>query len=69
MAHGDPESSFRAHRLGWLLMAIAMFQLPYRAHMLWGSGRFAVPKAAAGAISVVLIGLLICNWCFNILAT
>ena len=68
LAHGDPVASFRAHHLGWLLMAVALFQVPYRAHMLWGSGRFAVPKPVAAAISAILIVLLIGNWCFKIFA-
>ena len=66
LAHGDPVASFRAHRVGWLLMAVAFLQLPYRAHMLWGSGRYAVPKPAAAAISAILIVLLLGNWCVNV---
>jgi len=62
LAHGDWRSSFQSHRLGWLVMALAVFQIPYRAHLLWGSRRFAIPKPMGNAIIILLILLLVVNW-------
>ncbi|MGH7191968.1 MAG: DUF2752 domain-containing protein, partial [Candidatus Saccharimonadales bacterium] len=36
LAHGDWQAAWRVHRLGWLVAAIVLFQLPYRAWMLSG---------------------------------
>jgi hypothetical protein len=62
MAHGAWQESLRAHRLGWLLMAAAVVQIPYRAHLLFGSGRFALNATASKIVGAVLIGLLFVNW-------
>lgn len=67
LAHGDPAASFASHRLGWLLMALAALQIPYRLHALYGSGRFLLPAAAARWIGLGLIALLIGNWAVGLL--
>lgn len=67
LAEGNWTASLGCHRLGWLLMGIAALQIPYRLHMLYGSGRFALSRRAAGLISTSLISLLILNWAAGLL--
>jgi hypothetical protein len=67
MSEGNWAASLDCHRLGWLLMGIAALQIPYRLHMLYGSGRFALSRRAAGLISTGLISLLILNWAVGFL--
>jgi hypothetical protein len=62
LAQGDLSASLRTHRIGWLLAAVILFQVPYRLYAL-------VHGDAKGAVSVVfrwfgyfLVFLLIANW-------
>jgi hypothetical protein len=62
LAHGRWESSWEAHRLGWLLAAVLLVQIPYRIYLLCQpqcklfSPRFSI-RFRQG-----LIALLIGNW-------
>ncbi|MBI2808468.1 MAG: DUF2752 domain-containing protein [Planctomycetes bacterium] len=67
LAHGDWSASVQSHRLGWLLMAAALFQIPYRAHLLWGSGRFRLGATLSKISALVLISLLITNWLLTLI--
>lgn len=62
IAHGNIVESLGAHRLGWLLMAAAGFQIPYRLALLFGSQRFELSNRISWTCSSVLIGLLLANW-------
>lgn len=61
LAHGDWQAAWRAHRLGWLMAAIVLFQIPYRAWMLAGR-RDALPARLVQAFAVAVVALLIINW-------
>ena len=65
IAHGDWQSSLRVHRIGWLIMLMAVLQIPYRAHALWGSGRFVLGSAAGNWFGFAITALLIGNWIFG----
>ena len=60
LAHGDWSASFRMHRLGWLLAAAVIIQLPYRALAL--RGRPTLPLWLGRLFGLTLIVLLIGNW-------
>ncbi len=62
LAHGNWRASIQTHRVGWVLMLAAALQIPYRAHMIWGSGRFKLGTSAAYILSSTLIALLFGNW-------
>jgi hypothetical protein len=62
IAHGNWESSLRVNRIGWLIMLMAVLQIPYRLHALHGSGRFVLEPTAANWFGVVLVVILIGNW-------
>jgi hypothetical protein len=61
LAHGDVSRSLMHHRLGWLLMALAMLQIPYRLHALY-TGRPLLPDRLASGIGFALVAALIINW-------
>lgn len=61
LAHGDWQASWRAHRLGWLMAAVVLFQLPYRAWMLAGR-RDALPPRVVQLFAAIVVALLIINW-------
>ena len=62
LAHGDLEASLHSHRLGWLLMAAAAIQIPYRLALLRGVKRFELTNTLGNLFSWVLIGVLFLNW-------
>ena len=62
LVQGRPADSFAAHRLGWLVFAVVMFQVPYRTWCL--SGRRAIPDHPR-LVDFALLGmllLLVVNW-------
>jgi hypothetical protein len=67
LAHGNWEESLRVHRIGWALMALAVLQVPYRLHAIYGSGRYALGSRAASGFAIVLVALLIANWLFGLI--
>jgi hypothetical protein len=62
LAHGDPLSSFRSHRLGWLVFALTLAQIPYRLHLLFRPGKSQALLLFARWVGRVLIVLLFANW-------
>lgn len=62
LAHGDPLSSFRSHRLGWLVFALTLAQIPYRLHLLYRPAKSKALLVFAGWVGRVLILLLLANW-------
>ena len=62
IAHGHFWESFHQHRIGWLFMAVCAFQVPYRLHLLYGSGRYELSAPVARWSGYTLIALLIGNW-------
>ena len=67
IAHGDWESSLRVNRIGWLIMLMAFIQIPYRAHALWGSGRFVLGPATGNWFGLTLVTILIGSWVVGLL--
>jgi Protein of unknown function (DUF2752) len=67
LAHGRFESSWQAHRLGWLLAVALLVQIPYRIHVLCKPHRQLVSTKFSVRFRLCLIGLLIGNWLVEIL--
>lgn len=65
LAHGDWQASWRAHRLGWLMAAVVLFQLPYRTWMLAGR-RDALPARVVQVFAAIVVALLIINWAIGL---
>jgi len=65
LAHGDIARSLMYHRLGWLLLFLAMLQIPYRLHALY-TGKPLLPDRVATGIGLGLIVALGINWLVGI---
>jgi len=62
MVQGRPSQSFAAHRLGSLVLAAILFQIPYRTWRLTGRRRLPNhPRLAEFALAGFLL-LLVLNW-------
>jgi hypothetical protein len=62
LLHGRLADSFALHRLGWLVLAAVVFQVPYRSWRLSG-GRSRVANPRVGQILLWgFFALLIVNW-------
>ncbi|MFQ3648945.1 MAG: DUF2752 domain-containing protein [Gemmataceae bacterium] len=61
LAHGEVSRSLDHHRLGWLLMLLALLQIPYRLHALY-TGKPLLPDRLATGIGLALIAALFLNW-------
>ncbi|WP_040889380.1 DUF2752 domain-containing protein [Zavarzinella formosa] len=62
LAHGSWRESLQCHRLGWLLMALAAVQVPYRLCALRWPRRQFVGEATGRWTGRIIIGLLLGNW-------
>jgi hypothetical protein len=62
LAEGDWAASWRCHRLGGLLAAVLILQVPYRLVALRRHGRPLIPTRWQGRLGLALIALLIVNW-------
>src|SRR3954447_9835471 len=62
LAHGDPLASFRFHRLGWLVFALTLAQIPYRLMHLYLPARQKALLLFGRWVGRVLIVLLVANW-------
>ena len=61
LAHGQWLAAWHVHRLGWLLAALVVGQVPYRTLVITGQVR--PPSAdAAQCLAFVIVGLLVVNW-------
>jgi hypothetical protein len=68
LAHGDWRASWQVHPVGWLLAAIVLFQVPYRIALLGGAERWALSPRFAAFLSTAVIGLMLANWVWQLLA-
>ena len=68
LAHGDFRQSWAMHRLGCLLAAVFVVQIPYRIYCLRHLDTFELKSRWADYFSWSLIAGLIGNWIFNVLA-
>ena len=59
---GDFAGSLAYHRLGWLMFAAIITQIPYRILSLRRPDAILVPKPIARAFGYILIATLIANW-------
>jgi Protein of unknown function (DUF2752) len=64
LAHGDWHAAWQVHRCGWLLAALVVAQIPYRALIL---ARLLRPVGAriAQGLAFVIVGALILNWALS----
>lgn len=62
LASGDLHASLAYHRLGWLLAAAVVAQLPYRLYLLWELRHKTPERRWPVWFGRVLIFLLIANW-------
>ncbi len=64
LVRGDWRGSVRAHRLGWLVAALIVLQIPVRAHALAlrRDGPPWVGPAVSGLLAPLLVVLLLGNW-------
>lgn len=62
LAEGDWAASWRCHRLGGLLAAVLVFQVPYRLLALRRPDHPLIPVHWQGRLGLALIALLLLNW-------
>ena len=62
LAEGDWRASWRSHRLGGLMAAVLIFQVPYRLLALRRPETPLIPPRWQAALGTALIVLLIVNW-------
>ncbi len=62
LAEGDWRASWRSHRLGGLMAAVLIFQVPYRLLALRRPETPLIPPRWLAALGTALIVLLIVNW-------
>jgi hypothetical protein len=62
LAEGDWRGSWQCHRLGWLLAAVLIVQIPYRLLALRRPESPPIPPRWQARMGFVLIALLIVNW-------
>jgi hypothetical protein len=67
LAHGDVESSLRAHRLGWVLFALTLAQVPYRLGAMYRPPQSRVPATFGKWVGWVLAALMLANWAGELL--
>lgn len=66
LAHGNWQSSLSVHRLGWLMAAIIVFQIPYRALALRRADTPIFSPRTEIVLSLCIIALLLANWFYNL---
>jgi uncharacterized protein DUF2752 len=63
LLHGRPSDSFTVHRLGWLVLALMVLQIPYRAFCLTGRGHlFNFWAYGPEIVLASFLLLLVVNW-------
>jgi len=68
LAQGHFANAWHYHRLGWVLALAVLFQFPYRWYALRYPDARLLSRSVTKWIGTILIGLLIGNWMFNLLA-
>jgi hypothetical protein len=66
LARGDWRASWQDHRLGGIIAALTVAQIPYRLLALRRPDRSLIPPRLLFLISYLLIGLLIGNWLVDV---
>ena len=69
LAEGDWRASWRSHRLGGLIAALIVLQIPYRLMALRRPDRALIPVRWLVVFGYVLIALLIGNWLMDVLSS
>jgi hypothetical protein len=67
LAQGDPVSSWQSHRLGWLLAAATLAQVPYRLHELCRPRKRVWMLIFSRWFGRALIALLVGNWLLELI--
>jgi Protein of unknown function (DUF2752) len=62
LIQGHPVESYAAHRLGWLILATVVMQIPYRAWCLTSGRRMTIPTHCAKFVIAAVFLLLVLNW-------
>jgi hypothetical protein len=66
LARGDWRASWQDHRLGGVIAALTLVQIPYRLLALRRPERSLIPPHLLSLIGYLLIGLLIGNWLVDV---
>ena len=67
LGHGDWRESLRLHRVGWLLAAAVVLQIPFRMYSLWELKRHVPERAWPAWCGNFLIAAMIANWVVKML--
>jgi hypothetical protein len=62
LAQGNWPAAWHAHRLGWLLAAFVVLQVPYRVVALLSRDGFPLGTLLAKFLSLLFVALLLVNW-------
>jgi hypothetical protein len=68
LAQGNLTASLRMHRLGWLLAAVILFQVPYRLYAIVHGDLDGAVSAVFRWFGYFVVFLLIANWIVGICA-
>jgi hypothetical protein len=68
LAERDWAASWRSHRLGGVMAAVLIFQVPYRLLALRRPERPPIAASWQGPLGVALIALLIINWLADVVS-
>jgi hypothetical protein len=69
LAEGDWRASWRSHRLGGIMAALIVFQVPYRLLALRRPDRYVIPTRWLIVLGYLLITMLIGNWLINVITS
>jgi len=67
LAHGNWWASWHSHRLGWLLAALTVAQIPYRLHGLVRPDKPLVASRYWPWVGIAVVGLLLVNYALGLL--
>jgi len=62
LAHGDVVASLRAHRLGWVLFALTLAQVPYRLGAMYSPAKARALATFGKWVAWVLVVLMLASW-------
>ncbi|MGH7139707.1 MAG: DUF2752 domain-containing protein [Pirellulales bacterium] len=65
LAHGDWHAAWNVHRCGWLLAALVVAQIPYRALVLAGLVR-PLSGRVAQYLAFTILSVLVVNWALSL---